>query len=121
MNDNDKELFFTRRQHTDEELTNLIKILNMKPVRIQKGKINRNKATRFKIVPYKRYNNINYKIGSFTERDFTNLENPIFEPATPAQTHRLQNAGSVIKKRNIKNHLKSRKLQNKNRKTRKHK
>jgi hypothetical protein len=67
IDNNTTELFATRRKIDDPELQLLIKLLNIKPVKIIKEKIDVKNVSRITIVPYKDDEKINYDVGSFFE------------------------------------------------------
>ena len=66
MNNNTDELFATRRRVGDPELDTLVKLLNMRPVQIEKQKIEPHLPERFKITPIE-LSEINYETGSFVQ------------------------------------------------------
>jgi len=66
MDNKTDELFATRRRVGDPELDRLIGLLNMRPVRIEKQKIEIHLPERFKITPIE-LSEINYETGSFVQ------------------------------------------------------
>ncbi len=111
IGDNTTELFATRRLYDDPELQRLVKLLNMKPVKIIKEKIYDEGPARFSIIPYQNDSEINYERGSFFELTY-------IKKNTIAKKHREKSArrkgGSLLKnKKTKKEKTKKAKMQNK--------
>jgi hypothetical protein len=69
IGDDPTELFATRRQKDDKDLETVVKLLNMKPVKIIKELFKKNEPSRITIIPYKEDETIDYKKGSFIDVD----------------------------------------------------
>ena len=64
IGDDTEELYATRRKWNDPDLQDIVKLLNMKPVKIVKTKHDKDVA-RFTIEPYQKESDINYEEGSY--------------------------------------------------------
>jgi hypothetical protein len=106
MDNTTNELFATRRKVGDEDLETIIKLLNMKPVKIKKELLKKNEPARIRIIPYEEGETIDYEKGSFID---LNIHEKMTSSRSRARSVLMQ-AGSKI--RSIKKY-KSKKQKNK--------